>query len=218
MSMSAPDKPVDVAALWQAEANWAVSEWRAQFEPEQRRLKSSAGGLNSSGTWVQIGDAAKRYFETLQDELLKRVRDVLATRNDSDHIGPADHAAAEIAGPLIRCALESVQKTESAAMQRGFLSPGMVTGPLSKTRAEIQQAGNKLQSALRSEITIRLAQIESAKKLAVAAREAAAPKAKPETGMQRVYRWITVARTYAWLIGIIFTAGLWAWSGFPLSF
>ncbi len=213
--MSGPATPIDVAALWQAEANWAVSEWRAQFEPEQRRLKSS--GINSSGTWVQIGATAERSFEIVADQLLQRVRDVLARRDDADHIGPADHAAAVIASPLTRCALEGVPNGERVAEERGFMSTGMLTGPLSQTSKEIQQAGTALQAALSREIAIRLAQIEAAKKLAPTALTAVAPKSS-DTWWPRTLRRLNEVRTITWLIGIIFTAGLWVWNGFPLPF
>jgi hypothetical protein len=209
--------PTDVASLWEAEANWAVQEWRAQFLSEKQRLKRDAGGLNSSRTWLTIGKAAKRIFETVSDQLLVRVRDVLTRRDDPDHIGPANLAAAALAGPLTRCALEGMPNGELVAQKRGFLSPGLLTEPLTKASQEIQQSGAVLEAALSREIAIRLEQIDAARRLALAAPAAAPPKSS-ETWMQRSTRWINVVRTYAWLIGTIIAIGGWAWNGFPLPF
>lgn len=166
MSMSGPTTPVDVSTVWEAEANWAVREWRAQFDPEHQRLRREPGAMNNSRTWLMIGAAAKRSFETVSDQLLQRVRDLLAKRDDPDHIGSASSASAAIAGPLTRRALEGVPNGEQVAKDRGMLSPGMMTGSLQLARREIERMGASLQTTLSNEIAMRLAQIETAKKKA----------------------------------------------------
>lgn len=157
---------MDVSTVWEAEANWAVREWRAQFEPESRRLKSEAGAMNNSRTWVLIGAVAKRSFETVSDQLLQRVRDLLAKRDQPDHIGSASSASAAIANPLTQCALGGVPNGERIARERGLLSPGMLTSSLDFARRDIQRMAASLQTTLANEISMRLAQIETAKKKA----------------------------------------------------
>jgi hypothetical protein len=164
--MSAPDKPVDVAALWEAEANWAVREWRALFEPEQKRLKREPGAISGSRVWLMIGAAAKRSFETISDQLLQRVRDLLAKRDDPDHIGSPDLAAAAIVRPLTQCALEAMRHGERAARERRSMAVNMYVEPLTKAGQEIQRVGSELQTTLAREISIRLSQIDAAKKKA----------------------------------------------------
>lgn len=184
MSMSGPVTPVDVAALWQAEADWAVQEWRAQFEPEHRRLKGETGAINGSRLWVMTGAAAKRFFETVSDQLLQRVRDLLARRDDPDHIGPPDLAAAAIVRPLTQCALEAMRKAERAARERGSNAVNMYIDPLIRASKEIQQAGAASQAALAREIAMRLSQIDAARKLAPATPEGTATK-PPSTPNRR---------------------------------
>jgi len=157
---------VHPASLWEPDARWAVQEWEALFEAERRRLFEPINAINQTNTYVQLGAAAKRFFEIVGDRLLHRVRDLLPKRDSADQIGTPEASTDVIVGPLERRALEAVPDGGNVAAARGLLNAGMLTGPLQQIERDARAYAASLRIAIRNEITARLAQLDAAKQTA----------------------------------------------------
>lgn len=153
-------------SLWEPEARWAVQEWSVLFDAERQKLFAGNGAVNQSSTYVRLGAAAKRSFEIVADQLLHRVRDLLAKRDVAEQIGTSDAATETIVGPIERRAREAVPNGENVAAARGFLNVTMLTGPLQQTERELRAAVATLRTAICNEIETRLAQLAAAKQTA----------------------------------------------------
>lgn len=204
--------------MWQAEAAWAVEQWRAIFDPAQQKLLQPTT-INNSRSYVLASDAARAAFEEVAQLVIQRVRELLAKRRLPHHIGSPEACASLLVDPLSKKALDSISKLGTKAKQRGFDAfDNMIGGPLAKDRQKIENRAATLRSAIAAEVTIRLEEINaelSKEQMAVAA---ATTKNKPETWLQSASRRIGVIRNLWWPIGVLFTIALWAWSGFPLPF
>lgn len=130
------------ASLWEPEAHWAVQEWSVLFEAERQKLFAANGAVNQASTYVRLGAAAKRSFEIVADQLLHRVRDLLAKRDVAEQIGAPDDATEVIVGPIERRAREAIPNGEHVAAARGLLNVMMLTGPLQQTEQELRVAAH----------------------------------------------------------------------------
>ncbi len=115
---------------------------------------------------MQLGAAAKRFFEIVGDRLLHRVRDLLPKRDGADQIGTPEASADVIVGPLERRALEAVPDGGNVAAARGLLNAGMLTGPLQQIERDARTYAASLRTAIRNEIAARLTQLDVAKRTA----------------------------------------------------
>lgn len=151
--------PAPTRFHWDYEAKWAVQEWSARFDAERREAMNVSGASNSGATWVRISNSAKRTFETVSDELLQRVRIVLAARRSAEQIGSAESAATALAKPLIKAALAAVPNADQVARTHGFSSPNMLKGPLELASRAIERRGAAFEAAISNEVSIRLSEI-----------------------------------------------------------
>lgn len=160
--MMEPISTVEPATVWQAEATWAVQEWRARFDPEHARLRSLPGATANSRFYVLVGEAARRAFEEVADALLQRVRSVLASRSAAHHIGTPDECAAWLVEPLTQKTLDSIDKVADKSVRGRF--PGyqnFIGAPLDKLRQKIKTRAATLRLAISAEVTLRLETIST---------------------------------------------------------
>lgn len=149
----------DTAHIWQAEAAWAAQEWRALFDPELSKLRTP--GAPGSRFYALAGEAARRAFEQVADQLLQRVSDLLSQRSLAHHIGPPNECAAMLVGPLEKKAIDSLAKLRNAATNPAFHTTAAYAAPLDKNRQKIETRAETLRAAIASRVVMRLEELGS---------------------------------------------------------
>jgi len=151
----------DPAILWQPEANKAVNDWSAQFDPKRLEILRAPGAHKNSDTLGAIGAEARRAFDDAAAKLLERIRDLLTRCNSLDQIGAPELVAKMLVDPLERKAREAIPNA-SQVTNLGFTNKPLLEGILGQPRQQIQAAASILRARLQNEVLLRREQIDGA--------------------------------------------------------
>ena len=210
------DDSIDLLAAIHRTITAMAQQWRHRIQVARREARDTAttrGMLNSSIRFNFEAQAITSVVEALIPKALQQIEDQLKGAVAAADL-PSPEQLLQAVEPTIHQTIEDeIADLRSSAKRKPFASD-ISDGTITAAVAGIAPVLTILNSRILTALQTRRAELIGAQRAA----DAATPKQKLESRVQRWLRLAGIARTVWWVIGAIIGIGLWALKGFPLPF
>ncbi len=210
------DPPIDLLADIGRTITAMAQQWRHRIQVARREARDTAtarGMLSSSIRYSLEGRAITSAVEAMIPEAVEQIESHLKGAITAAEL-PSPERLLQAVEPTIHQVIESeVTELRASARRKPFASD-ISDGTITAAVAGIEPAFSILRSRILTALQNRRAKLIAAQRTV----DAATPKPKQESRLQRWLRLAGIARTVWWLVGAIIGVGLWAWKGLPLPF